>query len=406
MAAKSISRDAEDGRNESGQDVSGARGMDGSDEDVQNKHNESGASDDGVDAEDNSIGSANKKAHNKPANVWDRGTPKVKVTRNKPYEKPEAVFKDIKSPTREEIIKFDRNRSFFMLKKDCNINGIITRASFEQVNNSEEFRRLKPLGGWKILNSLPDIHMAYIGVADDVPDEEAQMLMEMFAKFISLPHNSPSLFQAVDIEGQINTSSRNHIETVVYFSHKPNLDDLIKVIIKLVKNNEKLLSILGCVNHEIVRSQMQLTNCEGVSKASIINAVSSQECHVSNVILMPLFHIAERVQQNDLFTSGHIRLTISHPKGVEIPTSFKAQTLSGGCKLIHVKQIFQYDKHLKTPVVSNSMPDTSPESHPLYRTKMCKQLPQCLYKDKCWFAHEKDHLRNKPTQSRPTDNES
>ncbi len=66
MAAKSMSRDAEDGRNESGQDISGAHSMDGSDEDVQNKHNESGASDDGVDAEDNSNGNATKKAHNNP----------------------------------------------------------------------------------------------------------------------------------------------------------------------------------------------------------------------------------------------------------------------------------------------------------------------------------------------------
>ena len=98
---------------------------------------------------------------------------------------------------------------------------------FEEVNNSEAFYRLKPLGSWKLLDSHPNIHMTYIGVADDVSEEGAKMLMENFAKYISLPHNSPPLFQAVDIEGQINTSSRNHIETVVYFSHKPNLDDLI-----------------------------------------------------------------------------------------------------------------------------------------------------------------------------------
>ena len=42
---------------------------------------------------------------------------------------PVAAFKDISSPTLEELNNFDRTRSFFMLKKDRNINGIITKAS-------------------------------------------------------------------------------------------------------------------------------------------------------------------------------------------------------------------------------------------------------------------------------------
>ena len=84
-------------------------------------------------------------------------------------------------------------------------------------------------------------------------------------------------------EGQINTSPRNHIETVVYFSHKPNLDNLLKVIIKLVKNNVKLLAILDCDSHETVRSQMQLTNSEGVTKTSVIKVIYH---HVSVKFLM------------------------------------------------------------------------------------------------------------------------
>ncbi len=231
--------------------------------------------------------------------------------------------------------------------------------SFEEVNNSEAFYRLKPLGGWKLLNSHPNIHMAYIGVADDVSTEGAKMIMEMFAKFISLPHISPTFFQAVDIEGQINTSSRNHIETVVYFSHKPNLDDLIKVFIKLVKNNEKLMAILGCENQEIVRSQMQLINCEGVTVDSVVNAVTSHERHASNVILMPHFHIAQKFEQSEIFTSGNIRLTISHPKGADIPRTFTVPTLSGGSKIIKVKQIFQYEKRRKTPAASSERTERS-----------------------------------------------
>ena len=42
--------------------------------------------------------------------------------------------------------------------------------------------RLKPVGGWKLLESLPNIHMTYIGVAEEVSTEGAKMLMEMFAK--------------------------------------------------------------------------------------------------------------------------------------------------------------------------------------------------------------------------------
>ena len=125
MAAKSKAKNkaskADDGRNESGQDVSSAHmSMGESDEDVGNKPNEIGlharvgASDDGV---------VVKKI------AWDGGSPKVKATRNKGYEKPVAAFKDISSPTLEELNNFDRTRSFFMLKKDRNINGIITKAS-------------------------------------------------------------------------------------------------------------------------------------------------------------------------------------------------------------------------------------------------------------------------------------
>ena len=144
----------------------------------------------------------------------------MKAPSGKVYDKAVSVFKNIKSPTPDEILNFDRTRSILMFKKNCDINGIISKASFEEVNNSEAFHRLKPLGGWKLLTSLPDIHMTYIGVADEVSDEGAKILMEMFAKHIALSHISPPEFQAVDIEGQINTSSRNHIETVVYFSRK------------------------------------------------------------------------------------------------------------------------------------------------------------------------------------------
>ena len=97
--------------------------------------------------------------------AWSNGTPKQKGTRNKGYGMPVAAFKDISSPTLEELTNFDRSRSFFMLKKDRNVNEIITKASFEEVNNSDAFFRLKPVGGWKLLDSHPNIHMTYIGVA-------------------------------------------------------------------------------------------------------------------------------------------------------------------------------------------------------------------------------------------------
>ena len=333
---------------------------------------------------------------------WSNGSP-VKGAGNKSYGKPEAAFKDMSSPTFEELANFDRTRSFFMLKKDRNVENIINIASFEEVNKSDAFFRLKPVGGWKLLESLPNIHMTYIGVAEDVSTEGAKMLMEIFAKRISLPHNSPPLFQGVDIEGQINTSSRNHIETVVYFSHKPNLDDLSKFIIKLVKGNEKLLAILGCENHVVVRSQLQLTNCVGVATVSLIDRISSRWVHASNPILMPDSHIAERIQQSEIYTSGNVRITISHLDNAVIPTSFEVPTLAGGTKIIQVKRMFQYEKRRRAPAASSEPPAepeaTDPESHPLYRTRMCKKLPECPYKDKCWFAHEKVQLRTKPTGS-------
>ena len=333
---------------------------------------------------------------------WSNGSP-VKGAGNKSYGKPEAAFKDMSSPTFEELANFDRTRSFFMLKKDRNVENIINIASFEEVNKSDAFFRLKPVGGWKLLESHPNIHMTYIGVAEDVSTEGAKMLMEIFAKRISLPHNSPPLFQGVDIEGQINTSSRNHIETVVYFSHKPNLDDLSKFIIKLVKGNEKLLAILGCENHVVVRSQLQLTNCVGVATVSLIDGISSRWVHASNPILMPDSHIAERIQQSEIYTSGNVRITISHLDNAVIPTSFEVPTLAGGTKIIQVKRMFQYEKRRRAPAASFEPPAepeaTDPESHPLYRTRLCKKLPECPYKDKCWFAHEKVQLRTKPTGS-------
>jgi hypothetical protein len=94
-----------------------------------------------------------------------------------------------------------------------------------------------------------------------------------------------------------------------------------------------------------------------------------------------------------------------------IPMTYEVPTLSGGSKIIKVKRIFQYDNRRKTQAASSeptssAAPETNPESHPLYRTSICKQQLRCPYKEKCWFAHGEDQLRVKPPGSSSAANPS
>ena len=111
MAEKSKVSKADDDGNGGGQDVNSAQmSTNESDEEDGNKPNETG-----LQARDGASVGAVAEGNVGAKGAWSKGTPKQKGTRNKGYGMPMAAFKDISSPTLEELANFDRTRSFFFL---------------------------------------------------------------------------------------------------------------------------------------------------------------------------------------------------------------------------------------------------------------------------------------------------
>ena len=315
-------------------------------------------------------------------NVKDKGNGKIFQPRAEP------AFKNANAPTPLEIINFDISRSFFIIKKSKTktSDDIITKASFVNLIENN-FTRLIP----EIWKKLPkNIHLAYITVEEEsVSESNAKQIMEILAHNINLPENSPLMFNGIDIGGQINTKSRMGIESVMYFSGQPKPDDISEIVKKIAKTSEKMSKILDCKIKKTFRSQMQLTNCLGISKQDIIESISSSNfLQVSNLQFKPPNHIASN---GNVLTSDNCYLTITHHEQTIFPTTFEAPSMGDYIKTMKVKKIFQYTQQ-------NNLPNPS-ESN--YKTKLCLS-PNCTYGEKCRFAHGEKELKVRTTNKSPT----
>ena len=143
--------------------------------------------------------------------------------------------------------------------------------------------------------------MTYITI--DMPELQAKEIMQLIDNDIKLPANSPPFFLGIDIGGNIGINSRR-IETVIYSAKTPNPNDIGNAIIKIVKSNAKLFSLLGCNTQPLVRKQIQLSNCLGVTQEDAKTAVS-ESCGfaVSNLHFRAPRHTTHMLQSSEIYTS-------------------------------------------------------------------------------------------------------
>ena len=127
--------------------------------------------------------------------------------------------------------------------------------------------------------------------------------------------NSPSFFLGIDIGGNIGIKSRRGIESVIYSAKAPKPNDISDAIKKIVKSNARLSSFLGCSAKQLVRKQIQLSNCLGVSQEDVRTAVSGPEAFaVSNLNFRAPRHTTHMLLSTEISTSDQIYLTVTCPK--------------------------------------------------------------------------------------------
>ena len=256
--------------------------------------------------------------------------------------------------------------------------------------------------------------MVNIGVAEDIPELKAQEIIKALA--INIPkikHIPPP--NGIDVGGNVNTTSRQHIETVVYYDKNPNLSILMEGIQNIFTANGRVATILDCKAPENISQQLQFDDVLGLSQndimASVVASVAPSLIRVTN------FHFSPNrlTKGNNITTGAACRMTITRQKGIVIPNTFVVPSWSGMDRKLTYKRLFPYTNQLaEIPSDSSSIPLpkelTTPSAstyvqNSLYKTIMCRQTLQeiaCLYGKNCQFAHGEEELRKKQSGNSPT----
>ena len=149
----------------------------------------------------------------------------------------------------------------------------------------------------------------------------------------------------------------------------------------------------------MVRKQIQLSNCLGVSQEDVKTAVSGPHGFaVSNLHLKAPRHTTHMLLSTEISTSEEIYVTVTCPKKAIVPDSFLVPTISGNDKIISVTKMFEYENHRTVPPAD--LPVTS--SDPRFRTRECiYPKHSCPHGRKCLFAHGPSEVRQKVVAQQP-----
>ena len=342
-------------------------------------------------------------------NAWAQGSPKSQPD----YQRAVPAFRDPNAETKAEITAFDLSHAFIQIRKSStkNVDGTITRGYYVDLKKSDMFKRVTP----RIFKFFDGVCMVYLTFADDISDEDAKHITgEIETQIMKSKYaNSLPLFRGIDTAGQITTTSRNKIESVFYFSGKHTPDDLIEVIKKIISNNGALLAILGCSASRPMRSQLQLTDCLGVTESELVRGAAKFSRSQSGFRFKPIWHMASVDTPNsEILTCNDCFLTITHLEDDIFPESFEAPTMSGDVlKTVRVKKVFEYTNP-RARVVYSGTEDSAPvapsistkgsvlfsasSENELFKTRICRQISPCPYGASCLFAHGTAELRARP----------
>ena len=334
-------------------------------------------------------------------NAWDKGNPLQEQRANMDFHPVEFIFKDPNTPTKEEIAELNLTRSFFLIQKSSNqsVDDIIEQIRFEDLNKSEELSRMIPRSWLRIKE---EVHMSYVSVKG-LSDSIAKKVMDYVAP--NLLKANLFLLNGVDTAGNLTTSSKHGIDTVVYFAtqkpHQPNPKDFMSAVKNIVKDNTTLSTLLECTTPPDARYCLLIGNILGVSQAAILDGFTSPFIRTSNLLL----DTTRYTRDTKVVTSNPGRINLTLPRHEQIPKSVKVTTWSGGSAEIIVTHHFEYGTY--QPSKAQSAPSSAHASnepasvpkfgqHPRHKTKICYNPSSCHFGPKCLFAHDKSELRPLP----------
>ncbi len=154
------------------------------------------------------------------------------------------LFKNADFHSEEEQAYFDETRSFILIQRSesHNINDVLLQVSYEDLKRlKNKILRLTP----QIYKTVPGTtYMSYIGVGESIPDRDAHAIINTLKHKLS--NSNIEHFNGFDNGGQVNQLSRQGIESVMYFSKRPNLNKLIECISEIIQSDIKLSTILDC----------------------------------------------------------------------------------------------------------------------------------------------------------------
>ncbi len=332
---------------------------------------------------------------------WANGSPSQhNVTKG--FQRVVPAFVDPNNPTQKEIVNFDKSRFFFELHKsdNKNVDNVFTRVTYINLKSLDSIVHLTP----RVWKRVDGVFMIYVTCGKNLSELDAKTAMSIIAAQIMLPNNSPLLIRGVDTAGQITTSSRIGIDCVFYFAGEPDLDGFTDAIKKIIRNNSLLTKIFDCITPREVRSQLQLTNCLGITATDLLSGTASFSLSRSNFHFKTPWHIAEKsASRDEVITSNDCFLTITYLDGAIIPESFQAPTMSGDVpKTVQVKRVFEYTNRREHPasLATKSYPlqlHVASSENVRFKTRLCKHgASECPYGVRCLFAHGANELRPKP----------